>query len=364
MALGSRRILSSFILLLALPVGQHVSDRLRRCTLIFWLSSLFDRKPTIVDGLGTGMVAGLLLNTHLMAIPLLVAITLTRSKEMKQRRFWIAQVLGFSAVAVPYLVVLIPTLQGNMFKVNILYVLYELSGVGFGPVRLLMLSTMAYFFDGQLPWVPVLRWIDITVGLMVLVPLLAWRPAWSSVHFSAGPLEGGRDFLIRLVLVQWVVTALFYALIGLPLRHPHYILPLLWPLLIAVALLLSAETTGRGWWQLVIGVIVLMNSAFTIFSQEWIKVHQGTRGVHFGTTIVDQKRVIGELCVTAAGGQYGSESQIHLDISGVPSLNEASLLFHFNHDPRCKSRQLVFDHEGWSLVYDEEHSPGGRLRLK
>ena len=81
--------------------------------LIFWLSSLFDRKPTLVDGVGTGMVAGLLLNTHLMAIPLLVAIALTRSKEMKQRRFWIAQVLGFSAVVAPYLVGLDPDTSGR-----------------------------------------------------------------------------------------------------------------------------------------------------------------------------------------------------------------------------------------------------------
>ena len=218
---------------------------------------------------------------------------------------------------------MIPTLRGDEYRVNVLSVLYELIGVGFGPVRLLMLSTMEYFFDGQLPWVPALRWVDITVGLLVVVPLLAWRPARPVFRSLEGPLEGGRDFLIRLVLVQWVVTALYYALIGLSLRHPHYILPLLWPLLIALAVLLSAETAGRGWWQAVIGVIVLTNSAFTILSQEWIKVHQGTRGVHFGTTIGEQKRVIDELCVAAAGGPDGSASQIHLDISGVPSLNKA-----------------------------------------
>ena len=315
--------------------------------LIFWLSSLFDRKPTLVDGIGTGILAGLLLNTHLMSIPFLVAIALTRTKEMKQRRFWITQVLGFSAVAAPYLVVLIPTLRGDEYRVNILSILYELIGVGFGPVRLLMLSTMEYFFDGQLPWVPSLRWIDITVGLLMVFPFLGWRPVRSSVHYSKAPLENGRDFLTRLALTQWVVTALYYALIGLSLRHPHYILPLLWPLLILLALLLSGKKTWRvWWWYAVIGVIVVINTVFTLLSQEWIMVHQGTQGRHFGTTIDEQKRVIGELCVAAADGLDGSAAQIPLDISGVPSINEAPLLYHFNHDLRCKSRQLVFGRGG------------------
>jgi 4-amino-4-deoxy-L-arabinose transferase-like glycosyltransferase len=83
-------------------------------------------------------------------------------------------------------------------------------------------------------------WFYVPVLLVILGPLLAWRPLWRSVATLWRPLTRPVIFIL-----SWIVPALiaFTAFSG---KQPHYILPFLPGFAILAAHALKGETTRKG----------------------------------------------------------------------------------------------------------------------
>jgi len=259
-----------------------------------------------------GVLVGLALGTHLMAVPFAAAVALLLLTE---RSGWRQRLVALGTMALSAAVVLLPYarallheaaapapvaavgLAGRVGRTFEALVAPAAQAAGIG---------LDYFFDGD--------WTGFTSG----------RPAASALHL-VGPLltvvvgvgtllglllglraaSAALRRVARLGLWTWGLHAAFLGLLALP-PEPHYQQPVLWipvagwvlavatvwPARPRAALVLTGLALGVGLWGL-----VLQRSWMG-----WTREHGGTRGIHYGLTLGAQRAALAQACAPSTPG--------------------------------------------------------------
>ena len=143
-----------------------------------------------------------------------------------------------------------------------------------------------------------------------------------------------------------IVYPLFYAKLRLG-PHPHYQFPLSWLAVAGAAGLLCLE---KRWLWPARGAVILLAASNLAFDAAWVSFvaeRDGTRGIHYGTTIAEQQRFVDALCARQA---------TDLAVVNRTAIFEYALRQHFEANPRCRPHTLkVCPPARCSAVPDDAH---------
>lgn len=276
-------------------------------------------EPTPKRALGTGLLFGLAVGTHLMVVPalaILFATTLWLRRDV-WRDLLRAELIAGAVIAV----------------VNITYLGYLLnpppaapgaSGAGhalaaaashpfsiteavstivltfLAPARILTTSGSAYFFDGA--WRDFLGWLGPWSVLT--------HDGWWAVVLAGLALTGlyfatfrETDVMRRRVgsvaLALWLGHALVLLVDGLD-PHPHYQHPVWWTVPTGIVLLLLrlhdvrpelARMLGGG-----VALVALLHFAFLPSWMGYVRARGGTAGIHYTTPLAEEEAFVRAAC--------------------------------------------------------------------
>jgi hypothetical protein len=160
-----------------------------------------------------------------------------------------------------------------------------------------------------------------------------------------------RRRMAALAVLVWVGYAVFYPWRGLG-PQPNYQWPTWWTVPVAIA---SGIYLMRRWvkplWPLGIAAVWVVSLAQTSFLLDWmgfIRDRGGTRGVHYGTVLTEQRRAIGEACRRAP-------ANVMLEAQTI--IFETSIRYLFDLEPACAGRSLYFSRGVW---ISEQPPPSGQ----
>ena len=253
-----------------------------------------------------GVLLGLALDTHLMAIPFTVAVLVvlgTERRALRDRLLSVGAAIAAAAlVLLPYALALAheprasaaasaagPGERVVLVLEALLAPFSQLTGLG-----------MDYFIDPE--WQDFLHRSSPAASLGVLGPVLAGLAAAAAV---LGMLLGRRAEspgvrrVARLGLWTWILHAAFLGLLALP-REPHYQQPVLWIPVAGWALAVAGLWPRRPAVAAGLCALAALTGLWGVTLQRswmgWIRGRGGTRGIHYGLTLGAQRRAIAEAC--------------------------------------------------------------------
>ena len=272
---------------------------------------LWDGLSARLEGALLGLLLGLGLSTHLMAIPFSLAVVAVLLLEGRRRRASfraLAVLLGVAlAVNLPYLLALkaeppSPAPAWQQWGGP----LAALGRVGvqlLEPARVVTTAGVEGFFDGAFPafrqslgaWHFLLGMGPTLSVLLALLALLGLLAALWSGNVRARKLGS-------LGLVLWVGHALF---LGLPALNPepHYQQPTAWLIPTGCCALAMAvlPRRPRAAWLLLAGLwaVALADARFLEVWMRWVRERGGTAGIHYSAPLSAQRLLLHEACSTA-----------------------------------------------------------------
>ena len=322
---------------------------------------------------GTGALAGVLLGlalgTHLMAMPLAVAVV---GVLLGERRGWRDRLVPLGALALAAAVVLLPYGRALLHEgsapapVSAVGLLDRLrhAAVALGvPFEQSAGLGLGYFFDAE--WARftgesaaggalrvVGRPLATVVGVGALLGLLLGRRS---------PSPGLRR-VARLGLWTWVLHAAFLGLLSLP-PEPHYQQPVLWIPVAGWALAAATLWPGRPRGAQALAALALGVGLWGLALQRswmgWIGENGGTRGVHYGLTLGAQRRALAEACAAPTPG-VALEVQVVAFPESLRSLART--------EPACRGHRVEVcgpfcprTPPGWSVATLRYAGAGARL---
>jgi len=259
-----------------------------------------------------GVLVGLSLATHLMAVPLAFAVTLVLLGEA---RGWRPRLVTLGTAALGAAGVLLPYARALLHEAA---APSPIAAVGAGARLRGVLEALAmpaaqtaglglgYFFDGDWSRFPSER--SAGAALPVVAPLVA---AVVGVGMLLGLVLGvraaspGLRRVARLGLWTWGLHAAFLGLLALP-PEPHYQQPVLWIPVAGWALAVATIWPGRPRAGLAIAALALGVGLWGLALQRswmgWIRERGGTRGIHYGLTLGAQRAALAQACTASAPG--------------------------------------------------------------
>jgi hypothetical protein len=316
-----------------------------------------------------GALVGLALNTHLMAIPLAVAVAVVLGTEKSDWRGRLvlvgAMALAAAVLVAPYKWALLhepavpvpPTTMGVAGRVGraliaLVTPFAQSAGVG-----------LEYFFDGE--------WSRFTTESAMGGALGTVGPAVAAI-VGVGALLGlvlglragaiGERRVARLGLCTWGLHAAFLGLLAL-LREPHYQQPVVWVPVAGWALLVARVWPERRRAGAVVAVVALGIGLWGVGVQRswmgWIRSQGGTLGKHYGLTLGSQRRALAEACAAPTPGVA-----LELEVLVFPQ----SLRSLARTEPACLERRVAFCGmrcpplpPEWSIATLRYAGPGAQL---
>ena len=316
-----------------------------------------------------GVGVGLALGTHLMAVPLAIAVA---AVLLTERTGWRARLVSFGMVALVAAVVLLPYLRALLHESAVPAPVAEVGVMGrLGRAVAALVTPFAhaaglglgYYFDGEWPRFTAERTagallgavgpvVATVVGLGALLGLLLGLRAPSPVHRRVA----------RLGLWTWVLHAAFLGLLALP-PEPHYQQPVLWvPIAgwaIGVAMLWPGQTRAAVVLSGVAVAVGLWGVGLQRSWMGWIRENGGTRGIHYGLPIGVQRRALAEACAAPTPG-IALELRVVVFPESLRSLAWT--------EPACRGHRVVVCGgacpalpRGWSVATLRYQGPGAHL---
>jgi len=316
-----------------------------------------------------GVLVGLALNTHLMAIPLAVAVVAVLGTERSDWRGRLVRVgamaLAAAVLIAPYKWALLrepavavpPTTMGVAGRVGralaaLVTPFGQSAGVG-----------LEYFFDGE--------WSRFTAERAMGAVLAAVGPAVAAV-VTVGALLGlllglrrgpvGEQRVARLGLWTWGLHAAFLGLLALP-PEPHYQQPVVWVPVAGWALLVGRAWPERRRAGAVLAAVAVGIGLWGVGVQRswmgWIRSQGGTRGIHYGLPLGVQRHALAEACAAQTPG-IALELQVLVFPESLRSLAHT--------EPGCRERRVEVCGArcpplppGWSVATLRYAGPGAHL---
>lgn len=322
-------------------------------SLVLFLLAALEEKQSASLFLLLGLGCGLTFNTHLMAIPFLLATALaawpiySRGNAAK----------NLALILLPFLLLVVPYLWQVPFSGKNL-----VSGQSVGMVllegllglfRYLSFFGMEYFFDR--PFQALLRDLHFPFFLSFF-SLLLFVPV--ALGFSSWALR--KSVVLRAAFFSCLITLCFYGILLPQKIHPHYLMAVWWVPFLFFGL--GVAKLGRA--RTLVIVALGVNFYFICASQFFFFSNRGTRGPHMGTVQGEIQSLVQNLCAQS------KEKLVELDISSVPGTFAYSYLYFWNHEPSCQGKRLGFGsasgrpgREAFKVIY-EEVSPSAALRLQ
>lgn len=281
---------------------------------------------------GWGLVAALLFNLHLMNTAIIGACALYLLVAGRGRggtlKFVMLSAMPFLAVSSAYLSRIIAAL-GNLKSVN------GAGGTGsaFHLNRLaapLSTQVMSYFYQ------PVLAEVlphPLDPGLWLLVAC-----------FAVLVLRRSFPPALQLISAAMAATLALHFTMGVDISHPHYFNPVWASGFVAVAAAWHAAGAVR-WQRALLGCLAALTLASqgytTISALHAVKRDLGTREMHYGTAVSEQRRFMEEACRSAGKGRDSQGPNI--DLSGLGSVFPYSMQYHAAHAVQCRGQTVTFN---------------------
>jgi hypothetical protein len=285
-----------------------------------------------------GVLLGLGVSSHLMIVPLTIALFgFAVLSSAPGRRLARAALVGGSVLVVnlPYLSYLAvhsppPTGTTGIAWSMIPAFLVE-------PVRVASMAKITYFLESD--WSAFARvapsWAEAVELSDRLNPWLAGLIAVALLLTLLKSSSTLRRRFAGLGLVVWLGYALFYSSRYLA-DHPHYQWPIWWIVPLAVAAGLHLLRRRLKAIRLVaLGLVWAAALTQTMFLVRWtqfVRAQAGTRGPHFGTVISEQRRVVRTACSREAG-------KLWLRAEATPYPESLSYLASI--EPKCAGKEVV-----------------------
>ncbi len=316
-----------------------------------------------------GVLVGLSLGTHLMAVPLAIAVGLV---VLGERRGWRDRLVPLGTMVLVAGVVLLPYARALLHEAA---APAPVAAVGLGarleralealvtPAAHTAGLGLAYFFDADWTRFTSERWaaaalpligpvVAVVVGLGTLLGLVLGLRA-------ASP---GLRRVARLGLWTWGLHAAFLGLLALP-PEPHYQQPVLWVPVAGWALAVATLWPRRPRAALALAGLALGVGLWGLTLQRtwmgWIREQGGTRGIHYGLTLGAQRAALAEACRASTPG-IALELQILAFPESFRSLART--------EPACLRHRVEVCGAvcaglapGWSIATLQYVGPGARL---
>jgi hypothetical protein len=261
-----------------------------------------------------GVLVGLSLGTHLMAVPLAIAVGVVLLGERhgwRQRLVPLGALVGVAAVVLlPYARALLHEpaaaapapvaplgLGGRLGRAleALLTPVAQTAGIGLG-----------YFFDGDWSRFGSERWAG--AALRSVGGIVAGMVAVGTLLGLVLGLRAASPALRRVAqlgLWTWGLHAAFLGFLALP-SHPHYQQPVLWVPVAGWALAVATVWPTRPRAALALASLALGVGLWGFVLQRswmgWIREEGGTRGIHYGVTIGAQRAALAQACAASTPG--------------------------------------------------------------
>jgi hypothetical protein len=345
--------------------------------LLIFLDHIDRRNPGSVGAwIGLGVVAGYMLNIHLMVAPILLAAGLTslillkRSGLPRRRMCALAglALLVFVVMVAPYLWEAVRlyfsegvaeksgkrTFWGDgrnlwwLVQRSFVYLSFWKANDLYGPV----FSDFRHFSGpvlGALFSKDVLGWFPkiLALGYVLSLPVKIWRGA-------------KLDSVQWMLLLSFVAAVFCFNLLNIP-TEAHYFHGMWWLGFLALALGLEGlKGKARQAFTALVFVCALLNTAYVLESARFVYVNEGMRNMTYATTMREIRATLGDLC----SRESGTEARIYLD--GVMLLKHPVRYFN-RHLPVCEGKELSLvasqAEANWVLRY-RNPAPSAALALE
>jgi len=311
--------------------------------LLYCLVSL-EAKQTTAGFIRLGLLCGLALNTHLIAIPVVAAALVCAAPlAWSANRRNAARLAVCTAAPILFLLVIYAVglaLFWKKWQVDFSQNVHPPAGQLIptitksipGIMQFFTPQGAAFFFDESLPGIP-LGWLAAGAGLWISAIL-----GWGSVgvmakdfHWKSAPIA------TRFALLSLAFGLFFYAAVRPDPVHPHYFTPYWWIGFYAAAtLLVRLPARWRPAASAAALLLVMGNAAFIGSALGFLAQNEGTRGIHLSTSLEETERVTEELCAAMTEGS----GVLHLE--ATPGLASAPFVYFAHHLEACRGKQLFF----------------------
>ena len=278
-----------------------------------------DETLTTKRALVVGLLFGATLGSHLMVLPALVALFVTKLVfQRKNARKWLRStcIIGGAALLVdmPYVVYLMrlrrPAVEAAMSATSIAAspphpfdvseALSTIASTFLRPAHVLSVHGVSYFFDDA--WRDLHAWAgpwSFVLDLGWLGNVLALAAVVGLVLSIAKPHSDPSRKLAIAALAVWVGHALFLLIDGLD-PHPHYQHPVWWTVPTGLALLVTWLRARRprleGAALAALGAVALLQFCFLPLWMHYVRERGGTQGIHFTTPLMEEQNFLRLAC--------------------------------------------------------------------
>jgi len=317
-----------------------------------------------------GVLLGLALGTHLLALPLVLAVVLVLLTEPRSGR---DRLTTLAALLLAAAVVLLPYARALLDEPSVYAVA---PAAGLGPRLARALTGLAapfiqtagigldYFFSPE--WAAfvgsrfmgrALRWAGpplaaLVAGVALLGLVLGRRSASPALRRVA-----------RLGLWTWVLHAAFLGALALP-SEPHYEQPVLWIPVAGWALAVATLWPARNRAAQVLVALALGVGLWGVAVQRawmgWIAENGGTRGIYYGLTLGAQRQALAEACAGAPTAWIALQTRVVVFPQSLRSLAHT--------EPACRERRVEVcgplcppAPPGWTVMTVRYAGRGARL---
>jgi hypothetical protein len=290
----------------------------------------------------TGALLGLALGTHLLALPLVVAVSLVLVIEPSPRR---ERLLTLAALLLAAAFVLLPYIRALFAEPSVSAVA---PAVGLGPRLVRAVTALAapfiqtaglgldYFFSPDWPAFVgsrfagrALRWVGPPLAALVAAVALL-----GLVLGRRSPSPALRR-VARLGLSTWVLHAAFLGALALP-SEPHYEQPVLWIPVAGWALAVTTLWQARHRTAQVLVAFALVIGLWGVAVQRawmgWIAENGGTRGIYYGLTLGAQRQLLAQACAAAPTAWVALQTRVVVFPQSLRSLART--------EPACRERRV------------------------
>lgn len=338
-------------------------------------------RRTYLLWIGLGVSTGLTFNTHLMSLPVHVALAITLlfvfyfhfQKKPLQTKITLlgCTALGFFAISTCYLIYLIPALQTSPSPWN-----PSLAGLWKTIPRAFQATTeyfstrsMTYFLDSgnkgvrhEMGWLP---------GLFVEVDL-SWALRWAGwfMLFATAWKLAKRKIIPPTLLIWGMFVLLFQILYVWALQlhtsdfsysfSPHHYMATWWIMFVFAALAISnSQGIIKRVLQFCAIATALVNFSFVAAAHRLIVKNHGTQGIHYGVPHSLTRKAMKEVCFQM---QEAGEDKAILTFFHTPAMVPDPFVYHVSKIALCKGKNVSFVQDPYP--HGKKETPVYRLLYK
>lgn len=314
-----------------------------------------DCRHTYADWALMGLLSGLIVDLHLMALPILAAGGLTLAPTLLKRlkgskESQIATIKGLVIGTVILCVVVAPYFSavwqdlasGHHFDLTM-----PNFGSGFTYTpRFLSWSGMSYFLEGT-------KEAHELVFSGLLSRAYSWDPSillkiagWmllATTGWKLAKRQGQVPAIQRMAFFSFALLMIYYGGIDLDMNHPHYFLPIWWVMFFFAALaIIESKGILHGVMTAAGAMTIAMNIVFVLAAHAWIVEKHGTRGAHYSTVHSELEKIVNEICddVTKRHGKGHAAIPVLLETHNVIGIRPFPIEYYFRHEPNCVGRVI------------------------